>query len=80
LCVRVPVRLVGLVELGAADFGSLSQTERIDAPLVLEQHRAWLDGLQQQLLAAAVAAADRSKDYWHRSTHSRTPSACPEMI
>jgi hypothetical protein len=50
---------------GRPTFGSLSQTQRVDALLVVEQHRAWLDGLQQQLLAE-VARGDTSKDRWVR--------------
>ena len=57
--------LAGLADLATTDFAALGEVERIDALLVLEQHRAWLDGVQQQLLAA-VAAADRSKDRWAR--------------
>jgi hypothetical protein len=43
--------LVGLADLAAADFGAMTQAERVDALLVVEQHRAWLDGVQQQLLS-----------------------------
>jgi hypothetical protein len=49
--VSVRPTVVGLAELGSTDFRSLSQKERVDALLVIEQHRAWLDGLQQQVLA-----------------------------
>src|SRR5213080_3268369 len=55
--------VVALVELGSTDFHSLSQKERVDALLVLEQHRAWLDGLQQQVLAE-VSLGDTSEDKW----------------
>src|SRR3982074_1942988 len=55
----------GPAGLATTDFAALGEVERIDALLVLEQHRAWLDGLQQQLLAA-VSAADRPKDRWAR--------------
>jgi hypothetical protein len=55
--------VVGLVELGSTDFGALSQKERVDALLVIEQHRAWLDGLQQQVLAE-VSAGDTGEDGW----------------
>src|SRR5436309_2836444 len=57
--------VVGLVQLGSTDFGALSQKERVDALLVLEQHRAWLDGLQQQVLAE-VSLGDPSEDHWIR--------------
>jgi hypothetical protein len=46
-----------------SDLGALSQRERVDALLVLEQHRAWLDGLQQQVLAE-VSRGDPSADQW----------------
>ena len=52
--------LVELARLGSTDFGSLTATERVDALIVLEQQRAWLDGLQQQLLAEVAVAARRS--------------------
>jgi hypothetical protein len=55
--------VVGLAQLGSTDFHALSQQERVDALLVIEQHRAWLDGLQQQLLAE-VALGDASEDKW----------------
>jgi hypothetical protein len=55
--------VVALVELGSTDFHALSQKERVDALLVIEQHRAWLDGLQQQVLAE-VAVGDTSEDRW----------------
>src|SRR5437870_5932587 len=55
--------VVALVELGSTDFGALSQKERVDALLVLEQHRAWLDGLRQQVLAE-VSLGDPSADKW----------------
>ena len=55
--------VVALAELGSTDFHSLSQKERVDALLVLEQHRAWLDGLQQQVLAE-VSLGDPSEDQW----------------
>ena len=55
--------VVALAELGSSDFHSLSQKERVDALLVLEQHRAWLDGLQQQVLAE-VSLGDPSEDKW----------------
>src|SRR5438445_9345203 len=57
--------VVALAELGSTDFHSLSQKERVDALLVLEQHRAWLDGLQQQVLAE-VSLGDPSADRWIR--------------
>jgi hypothetical protein len=59
--VAVRPTVVGLAELGSTDFGSLSQKERVDALLVVEQHRAWLDGLQQQVLAE-VARGDTRKN------------------
>jgi hypothetical protein len=64
---RAEVRpgLVGLVDLAAADFGAMTQAERVDALLVVEQHRAWLDGLQQQLLSE-VAVHDTSREKWAR--------------
>jgi hypothetical protein len=55
--------VVGLAQLGSTDFRSLSQKERVDALLVIEQHRAWLDGLQQQALAE-VSLGDSSEDKW----------------
>src|SRR5437870_7533982 len=55
--------VVGLARLGSTDFAALSQKERVDALLVLEQHRAWLDGLQQQVLAE-VSLGDPSEDQW----------------
>src|SRR5947208_3764636 len=55
--------VVALAELGSTDFHSLSQKERVDALLVLEQHRAWLDGLQQQVLAE-VSLGDTCEDKW----------------
>src|SRR2546427_248748 len=55
--------VVGLAQLGSTDFGALSQKQRVDALLVLEQHRAWLDGLQQQVLAE-VSLGDPSEDKW----------------
>src|SRR3989442_7679850 len=57
--------VVALAELGSTDFGALSQKERVDALLVLEQHRAWLDRLQQQVLAE-VSLGDPSGDKWIR--------------
>jgi hypothetical protein len=54
--------VVGLARLGSTDFHALSQKERVDALLVIERHRAWLDGLQQQLLAE-VSLGDRSEDH-----------------
>jgi hypothetical protein len=53
--------LVGLADLAAADFGAMTQAERVDALLVVEQHRAWLDGVQQQLLSE-VAGHDTSRE------------------
>ena len=32
--------LLGLAELGSTDFGALSQEQRVDALIVVEQHRA----------------------------------------
>jgi len=55
--------VVALAELGSTDFRALSQQERVDALVVIEQHRAWLDGLQQQVLAE-VALGDTSEDKW----------------
>src|SRR6059058_3461020 len=55
--------VVALARLGSTDFAALSQKERVDALLVLEQHRAWLDGLQQQVLAE-VSLGDTSEDKW----------------
>jgi hypothetical protein len=57
--------LVELARLGSTDFGSLTASERVDALIVLEQQRAWLDGVQQQLLAE-VAVHDTSKEKWAR--------------
>jgi len=61
--VSVRPTVVALAELGSTDFRALTQKERVDALLVIEQHRAWLDGLQQQVLAE-VAIGDASKDKW----------------
>jgi hypothetical protein len=33
--------VVGLAQLGSTDFRALSQKERVDALVVIEQHRAW---------------------------------------
>src|SRR5437016_825361 len=55
--------VVGLAQLGSTDFGALSQKQRVDALLVLEQHRAWMEGLQQQVLAE-VSLGDTSEDKW----------------
>src|SRR5207245_2514926 len=52
--------LVGLASLGSTEFAGLTAERRIDALVLIEQHRAWLDGVQQQLLAA-VEQADTSK-------------------
>jgi hypothetical protein len=57
--------LVELARLGSTDFAVLTATERVDALIVLEQQRAWLDGLQQQLLAE-VAVHDTSREKWAR--------------
>jgi hypothetical protein len=51
----------GLVELarrGSTDFGVLTATERVDALVAVERQRAWLDGVQQQLLAEVVRRDD----------------------
>jgi len=61
--VSVRPTVVALTELGSTDFGALSQQQRVDALVVIEQHRAWLDGLQQQVLAE-VAIGDSSEDRW----------------
>src|SRR5438477_4168245 len=61
--VSVRPTVAALAELGSADFHALSQKERVDALLVIEQHRAWLDGLQQQVLAE-VSLGDPSEDKW----------------
>jgi len=55
--------VVALAQLGSTDFRALSQRERVDALLLIERHRTWLDGLQQQLLAE-VSAGDPSEDKW----------------
>jgi hypothetical protein len=68
--------VVGLSELGSTDFGSLTQTQRVDALLVIEQHRAWLDGLQQQVLAA-VSLGDTSKDRWVKEEVSAALGLAP---
>src|ERR1700693_2865995 len=49
--VSVRPTVVGLAQLGSTDFRALSQRERVDALLVIEQHRPWLAGLAQQGLA-----------------------------
>src|SRR6266571_3838075 len=61
--VSVRPTVVALAQLGSADFAALSQRERVDALLVIEQHRAWLDGLQQQVLAE-VSLGDTGEDHW----------------
>jgi hypothetical protein len=43
--------LVELARLGSTDFAALTATGRVDALIALERQRAWLDGVQQQLLA-----------------------------
>jgi hypothetical protein len=53
--------MAGLAQLESSDFGALSQKERIDALLVIEQHRAWLDGLQRQV-RAELARRDTRED------------------
>jgi len=68
--------VVGLAELGSTDFAALTQTQRVDALLVVEQHRAWLDGLQQQLLAE-VAQSDTSKDRWAKEEVSAALGLAP---
>jgi hypothetical protein len=70
-CYRTPVRVTYQAwmrmwtspGIGSTDFRTLSQKQRMDALLVIEQHRAWLDGLQQQVLAE-VSAGDTSEDQW----------------
>jgi hypothetical protein len=49
----------------------LTATERVDALIVLERQRAWLDGVQQQLLAE-VAVSDTSKEKWAKEEVSAT--------
>jgi hypothetical protein len=61
--VSVRPTVVALTRIGSTDFGALSQQQRVDALLVIEQHRAWLDGLRRQVLAE-VSAGDTSKDKW----------------
>jgi hypothetical protein len=61
--VSVRPTVVALAELGSTDFGALSQQQRVDALVVIEQHRARLDGLRQRVLAE-VAIGDASKDKW----------------
>jgi hypothetical protein len=61
--VSVRPTVVALTRIGSTDFRTLSQKERVDALLVIEQHRAWLDGLRQQVLAE-VALGDTSEDRW----------------
>jgi hypothetical protein len=63
--------LVELARLGSTDFGVLSAAERVDALIVLERQRAWLDGVQQQLLAE-VAVSDTSKEKWAKEEVSAT--------
>ena len=75
--VSVRPGLVGLVELGAADFELLSQAERVDALLLVERHRAWLDGLQQQLLCE-VSVGDTSKDQWIKEEVAAALSLAPQ--
>jgi hypothetical protein len=75
--VSVRPTAVGLAELGSTDFRSLSQNERVDALLVIEQHRAWLDGLQQQVLAE-VARGDTSKDRWVKEEVSAALRLAPQ--
>jgi hypothetical protein len=50
--------LVELARLGSTDFAALTATERVDALIALERQRAWLDGVQQQLLAEVVRHDD----------------------
>jgi hypothetical protein len=55
--------LVELARLGSTDFAVLTAAERVDALIVLERQRAWLDGVQQQLLAEVVRRDDDPKQY-----------------
>jgi len=61
--VSVRPAVVALTRIGSTDFGALSQQQRVDALVVIEQHRAWLDGLRQQVLAE-VAIGGSSEDRW----------------
>jgi hypothetical protein len=49
--------LLGVAELGSTDFAALTATERVDALIVVEQHRVWLDGVQQQLPQSRTTGA-----------------------
>jgi hypothetical protein len=62
--------LVELARLGSTDFAVLTATERVDALIVLERQRAWLDGVQQQLLSE-VAVHDTSREKCGRRRRSR---------
>jgi hypothetical protein len=50
--------LVELARLGSTDFAALTATERVDALVAVERQRAWLDGVQRQLLAEVVRRDD----------------------
>jgi hypothetical protein len=58
--------VVALTRIGSTDFRALSQKQRVDALVVIEQHRAWLDGLQQQVLAE-VALCRTHPSSWTES-------------
>jgi hypothetical protein len=71
--VSVRPTVAGLAQLGSTDFAALSQRERVDALLVIERHRSWLDGLQQQLLAE-VALGDRVTPVRTSGSRRRSPA------
>jgi hypothetical protein len=60
---RVRPGLVGLVELASIDVAGLSPAGRVDALLLVERHRCWLDGLAQQLLASIATRDDTGKGW-----------------
>ncbi len=55
--------LAELARVGSTDFGVLDEVERVDALLAIEKQRAWLDSLQQQLLAL-ISVRDSSAEHW----------------
>jgi hypothetical protein len=55
--------LAGFRALVTADVASLSTDECADALLVIERHRAWLDAVQQEVLAA-VSRGNGTRQQW----------------
>lgn len=55
--------LAELGRLGSTDFGALDEVQQVDALLTIERQRAWLDSLQQRLLAS-ISNRDSSDEHW----------------